>query len=159
MASPKAFAARAARLFLRDDHRDDLVVAAFLGDGERAGRVAVGPDAGARVCSGLEQQPRHLDVALHDRDMEGAYFEASRSPAHQIDDFRPPREKRTSRAEVASLHGLVQPGGRNAIDRRLQLRPALEPVRARQHELCVVQGEGFRRRGAMVGGDLDDGVG
>ena len=157
-AKVKRVRARAARLFLRDDHRDDLVVAAFLGDGVRAGRVAVGPDAGARVCSGLEQQPRHLDVALHDRDVEGAYFEASRSPAHQIDDFRPPREKPTSRAEVAFLHGLVQPGGRNAIDRRLQLRPALEPVRARQHELRVVQREGLRRRGAMVGGNLDDRV-
>ena len=151
-------AARAALLFLRDHHRDDLVVPAFLGDGARAGRVAVGPDAAARVRSGLEQQPRHLDVALHDRDVEGAYFEARRSPAHQIDDFRPPREKRTSRAEVAFLHGLVQPRRRDAIDGRLQLRPALEPVRARQHELRVVQGEGLRRRGAMVGGDLDDRV-
>jgi hypothetical protein len=26
----------------------------------------------------------------------------------------------------------------------------------RQHELRVVQGEGLRRRGAMVGGDLED---
>src|SRR6185295_6408310 len=76
---------------------------------------------------------------------ESAYFEASRPPAHQIDDFRPPREQRTSRAEVAFLHGLVQPRRCDAIDSRFQLRPALEPVRARQHELRVVQGEGLRR--------------
>ena len=145
-------AARAALLFLRGHQRDDLVVPAFLGDRARAGRVAVGPDAVARVRSRFEQQPRHLDVTRHDRDVDGAYFEARRSLAQQIDDFRPPREQRTDRAEVALLHGLVQPRRRDAIDGRLQLRPALEPVRARQHELRVVQREGLRRRGAMVGG-------
>ena len=90
--------------------------------------------------------------------MERAYFKASRSPAHQVDDFRPPRKQRASCNEVALLHHLVQPRGRDAIDGRLQLRPALEPVRARQHELRVVQGEGFRCRGAMMGVDLGDGV-
>jgi hypothetical protein len=112
-------------------------------------RVSAPASSSSRVIS---------DVALHDCDVEGAYLEAGRSAAQQIDDFRPPREKRMGRAEVALLHGLVQPRRRDAIDGRLQLRPALEPVRARQHELRVVQGEGLGRRGAMVGADLDDRV-
>ncbi len=91
-------AAGGALLFLSNRHRDDLVVHAFLGDGARTGRITVGPDAAAGVRSRLEQQPRHLDVALHHPDVEGAYFEAGRSSAQQIDDFRPPRKKRPSRA-------------------------------------------------------------
>src|SRR5688500_728111 len=54
--------ARAALLFLRGHQRDALVVTAFLGDGARAGGVAVRPDSDARVCSRLEQESRHLDV-------------------------------------------------------------------------------------------------
>jgi hypothetical protein len=160
MPSPDALpAARAALLFLRRHHRDDLVVAALLGDGARAGRVAVGPDAIARVGAGLEQQPRHLDIARHHRDVERADFEAGRSAVQQIDDFRPAREQRTHRAEVALFHGLVQPLRRDPLDGGLQLRPALEPVRARQDELCVVQGERVRCRRAMVDADLEDSIG
>jgi len=48
-------AARAALLFVRGHQRDDLVVAAFLGDRARACRVAVGPDAVACVRSRFEQ--------------------------------------------------------------------------------------------------------
>src|SRR4030095_10747013 len=151
-------AARAALLFLRGHQCDDLAVPAFLGDRARAGRVSVGPDAVARVRSRFEQQSRHLDVTRHDRDMDGAYFEARRSLAQEIHDLCPPREQLTNRAEVAFLHGLVQPLRRDTLDGGFQLRPALEPVRARPHELRVVQGEGFRRGGAMVSTDLGDGV-
>jgi len=71
---------------------------------------------------------------------------------------RPLEEVRTSRDEIAFLYCLVQPRRGDAINVRLQLRPALEPVRARQHELRVMQREGLRRCAAMVGGDLDDSV-
>jgi hypothetical protein len=81
-------AARHPLLFVRGHQRDGLVVPTFLGDGARAGRIAIGPDAAARVRSGLEQQPRHLDVARHDRDVERADFKARRSPAQQIDPSR-----------------------------------------------------------------------
>ena len=59
------------------------------------------------------------------------------------------------RARTASISRLD--GG--AVDERLELRPALEPVGAREHELRVVQRERRRIGAVVVRVDLGDGGG
>jgi hypothetical protein len=59
-------------LFLALDGGDNLAVLAIDGDSIRRGRVAVRPDADARVRPELHQDSRHFLVATHHREMQHA---------------------------------------------------------------------------------------
>ena len=56
--------------------------------------------------------------------------------------------------EVSGAHGVDEPPDRRALHERLELRPALEAVGAREHQLRVVQRERGRIRVAVMRGDL-----
>ena len=53
-------------------------------------------------------------------------------------------EKRAHSLHVTPAHRGDEAIHRGAVDERLELRPALEAVGAREHELRVVQREGLR---------------
>ena len=95
---------RAAIVFLALDDGDDLAVLAVDGDGIRRGRVAVRPDAHARVRAELHQDAGQLRIATQHGAMQRAVAElgvtrvdqvgprlrraAARPPRHRL---RPPR--------------------------------------------------------------------
>ena len=59
----------------------------------------------------------------------------------QVHELRASRDHRPHGVEVAVTHREDEPPDRDAIDKGLQLRPAVESVGARQDELRVVQRE------------------
>ena len=69
----------------------------------------------------------------------------------QIHELWTGRHHRPYGVEIAVTHGLDEPTNRHAVDKCLQLGPAVKAVGARQDELRVMEGEG-RRIGLPVVG-------
>jgi hypothetical protein len=107
------------------------------------------------VCIGskFEQQFGHFEVASQNSHVQRAHLA---SP--QVDNLGAAREEFARDLDIAALNGLVQLGGGNAVYPSLKFGPTFEAIRSRQNELRVVQREGFRRGGSVVGRDLGDGL-
>jgi hypothetical protein len=77
----------------------------------------------------------------------------------QTHEFRPQRDHRPHGREVAGAHRVDQSADGDAVDVRLEFRPARKPVRSGEYELGVVQGEGLAVRSTEVRVDFRDGGG
>jgi hypothetical protein len=148
--------ARAIALFLSNDGCD-IDVAALGGDGERARRVAVRPDALARVGSVLHQQADDVRPSMEHRMVQGSVLVVFRHI--EMDQLGTRREHRLHHIDVTGAYGVAEPADRHAIDERLQSGPAVEAVGPRDHELRVVQREARRLRSLVMGVHLRRGVG
>ena len=132
---------RAPTLFLSDDG-DDVGVATFGGNRQRARRVAVRPDALARVGTVLHQEANHFRPSLQYSMVEGPMLVVLRHI--DVDQLRTHGEHRPHTIDVAGAHGVAESADRYAIDERLQFGPTVEAVGSREHELRVVQREASR---------------
>ncbi len=128
---------------------DDLVVATLDGERERSGRGAMWPDAFSRVGAMLHQEADDFRPPLQHGMVKRPMLVVLRDV--QIHELWAGRHHRPHGVEIAVTHGLDEPTNRHAVDKCLQLGPAVKAVGARHDELRVMEGEGRRVGLAIVG--------
>jgi hypothetical protein len=148
------------------EHPGNLFAAAFP---RHLDQVAIVQPVQLGVRARIEQQTHGVGVPFAHREMHGRCVPICRSREARIALEQPPQRLDIAGGcgddgvpcvpavrgiEVDGLDHPAPPAG--AIDERLQLGPAVESVRARQHQLRVVQREGRRFGDAIVGRHLGD---
>jgi hypothetical protein len=90
-----------------------------------------------RIGPELHQQPYHFRQAPHDGIVEsGVFVVPGLGDVHELG-TRP--EDRAHAVEIIRTRGADQPSADHAIQVGLQLRPAVVPIAARQHQQGIVQ--------------------
>jgi hypothetical protein len=113
------------------------------------------PDAAIRIGAALHEQPYHLGPTRQDRDVQRLALVVG--GLIDVHDLRACRENRPDAVEVAVADRRCQARHRDAVDERLELRPARKAVGPRDHELGIVQRERGRVRAVNVRLDLAGG--
>ena len=125
-------------LFLFDDG-DDFTVLTIPSQGQRRGRIAIGPDTFACIRARLHQQLHHRNVAAQHCVMQASMLiVAGPVHAHQ---FWTQRQHASHLRHVSRLHRIGEARNGRSIDKGFELRPALEAIGAGQHALRIVEGE------------------
>ena len=124
------------------------------------------------IRAGVEQKPHRFDMSFARRKVHGRCVPVSGSSETRMvleqssqcrnvaggrgdDDI--PRLAAVRGFQFDRLNRRAPPG--EALDKRLELRPAVEAVGARDHELRVVQGKRVSVRATVVRLDLGDSIG
>ena len=98
------------------------------------------PDTFSRVRAVLHQKANDLRASPQHGMVKRPMLVVLRDV--QMHELGASRHHRPHGVEIAVAHGLDQPTNRDAVDKGLQLGPAVKTVGARHDELRIMEGEG-----------------